>query len=58
VSGIPLSLGEALGVAKQIRESKYADTQYWPWVIEELVKRIEELEEGKEDKMDIHPSQR
>lgn len=39
--GTPLSIGEARGVAKQIRGAKHVDPGYWPWVIEELCDRLE-----------------
>ncbi len=37
--GTPLSLGEARGIADQIRQSTVVDREYWPWAIDEMVKR-------------------
>lgn len=45
-AGIPLSLEEARLAAEQVRESRgrYSDPHNWPWVIEELVRRVESAE--------------
>ena len=39
-----VSLGEARLAAQKIRDSKTVDTQYWPWVIEELCRMVEARE--------------
>lgn len=39
--GIPLTIGEARQAAAQIRASGRVDRQYWPWVIEELCRMLE-----------------
>ncbi len=41
----PLTLGEAIGVAEQIRQSTTnGNREYWAWTIDQLVERVKELE--------------
>jgi hypothetical protein len=42
--GEPLTIDEARLVAQSIRESSVSQPIYWPWVIEQLCLKIEELE--------------
>jgi hypothetical protein len=36
----PLTIGEAMGVADQIRSAVAVDQKYWPGVIEQLCKQV------------------
>ncbi len=41
----PVTVGEARLVAQQIREATWADKQYWPFIIEELCRRLDNRKE-------------